>query len=238
MRYNVGTTWDRPEHAEKGKTPTGEFRVYNVFVPEADGDPQAYLVRSFSEHATVGSHFHEHPQFQVFVEGDGTFQRHAVAPINVHFTDAYSVYGPIIAGDDGLSFFVLRPELDAGARYMPGSREQLIRRGRRNLSVTIDRDQLAADGRVKLFDDDDGLLGEAHQLAPGQMVTLPDVSTSPGCYTMILAGTCEIVGTDVSDAGVNTIVHRVAGDGSTSVAAGPDGATLLSLRFPTEPEGE
>src|SRR3954451_8876249 len=142
MRCNVGAVWDRPELGEKGTTPSGEFRVFNVFVPELDDDPQAYLVRSHSEHATVGSHFHEHPQFQVFVEGDATFQRHHVAPVNVHFTDAYSVYGPIVAGDDGLSFFVLRPELDAGARYMPGSRELLVRKGRRNLSVTLDREKL------------------------------------------------------------------------------------------------
>ena len=44
-------------------------RAASMFVPQTEGEPQAYLVRSYSEHATVGSHFHEHPQFQVFVEG-------------------------------------------------------------------------------------------------------------------------------------------------------------------------
>jgi hypothetical protein len=235
MRCNVATEWDRPELGQQGNTPTGEFRVYNVFVPEEPDEPQAYLVRSYSEHATVGSHFHEHPQFQVFVEGSGTFQRHDVGPINIHYTDAYATYGPIVAGDQGLSFFVLRPQLGKGAHYMPGSRDQLVRRGKRNLSATLDREALAASGTVTVLRDADGLLADARVIAPGDVVTLPEVPAgSRGCYTIVLDGSCEVVGADVGTAGSYSMIHRGPHDAPVALAAGPHGVTILNMQFPHE----
>ncbi|MBI5087830.1 MAG: hypothetical protein HZB15_02875 [Actinobacteria bacterium] len=235
MRCNVATQWDRPELGQQGKTPDGEFRVYDVFVPEATDEPQAYLVRSFSEHATVGTHFHEHPQFQVFVEGSGTFQRHGVGPVDIHYTDAFAVYGPIIAGDEGLSFFVLRPHRGQGAHYMPGSREQLVRRGRRNLSARLDADALRADGSVTVFDDPDGLHVEARLLGPGDVASLAPVPPgSSGCYTLVLDGECEVVGTEFRSAGTFSMIHRTPDDAPVSVAAGAAGATILSMQFPAE----
>lgn len=230
MLCKLAQEWDQPELAWHGKTPDGEFRVNDMFVPDDPSDPQAYLVRSFSEHATVGSHFHEHPQFQVFSEGAGTFQRHDVAAVTVHFTDAYSVYGPIIAGDAGLSFFVFRAELDGGARYMPGSRDRLIRRGRRNLSVVLDQDKLLDEGLVTLFADDDGLLGEVRRGIAGETITLPDASGSPACYTLVLEGSATFGDGDLDR---YSVIHRADRDQPMEVVAGIDGASVLSLRFPT-----
>ena len=51
---------------------------------------------------------------------------------------------------------------------------------------------------------------------------------------MVISG----FGSDVGKAGRYTIIHRTAGDGATVAAAGDDGVTLLSLRFPTETETE
>lgn len=237
MRCNLAADWDRPELAQTGNTADGEFRVFNVFVPEITYEPQAYLVRSFSEHAKVGTHFHEHAQFQVFVEGSGTFQRHGIGPIDIHYTDAYSVYGPIIAGDDGLSFFVLRPQLGQGAHNMPGSRDTFIRRGKRNLSATLDREVLERDGSVTLWNDADGLWVEARCLAADERATLPAVpAESSGCYTMVLDGSCEFGDTEAGLAGTFSMVHRTSADGPVTIAAATDGVTILSLQFPTEEE--
>ena len=43
----------------------------------------------------------------------------------MHYTDAYSAYGPIVAADEGVSWFTLRNAWDPGARYMPDHRRQL-----------------------------------------------------------------------------------------------------------------
>ena len=45
--------------------------------------------------------------------------------VAVHYTDAWSAYGPIVAADEGISWFTLRNTWDSGARYMPAAREQL-----------------------------------------------------------------------------------------------------------------
>ena len=115
----------------------------------------------------------------------------------------------------------------------PVRRDQLIRRGKRNLSTPLDRDSLAATGAVTMIDDPDGLLAEARRIGAGGTATLPDVPEgSPGCYTMVLAGTCHIVGTEIADADPFSMIHRTADDPAISIVAGTDGVTILSMRFP------
>src|SRR5215813_9925623 len=48
-------------------------------------------------------HFHENDQFQVVVGGKGKLGRHELAPYTVHFSRAYTPYGPLSsAADSGL----------------------------------------------------------------------------------------------------------------------------------------
>ena len=59
------------------------------------------------------------------VQGGGRLGTHDVGTVAVHYTDAWSAYGPIVAADDGISWFTLRNAWDSGARYMPAARDQL-----------------------------------------------------------------------------------------------------------------
>src|SRR6201994_1706941 len=86
--------------------------------------PMAFLVEK-DPHAVVKPHFHQADQYQVVVQGGGRLGTHDVASVAVHYTDAFSAYGPIIAADEGISWFTLRNAWDPGARYMPASRRQL-----------------------------------------------------------------------------------------------------------------
>src|SRR5215469_6344643 len=86
--------------------------------------PMAFLVEK-EPHAVVKPHFHQADQYQVVVQGGGRLGTHVVGTVAVHYTDAWSAYGPIIAADDGISWFTLRNAWDPGARYMPAAREQL-----------------------------------------------------------------------------------------------------------------
>src|SRR6202012_3316282 len=86
--------------------------------------PMAFLVEKEAA-AVVHPHFPQADQHQVVVQGVGRLGTHDVASVAVPYTDAFSAYGPIIAADEGISWFTLRNAWDPGARYMPASRRQL-----------------------------------------------------------------------------------------------------------------
>src|SRR5215472_5919009 len=86
--------------------------------------PMAFLVAK-DPHAVVKPHFHQADQYQVVVQGGCLLGRHDVGTVAVHYTDAWSAYGPIVAADEGISWFTLRNAWDSGARYMPAARAQL-----------------------------------------------------------------------------------------------------------------
>jgi hypothetical protein len=64
-------------------------------------------------------------QFQVVVRGSGLIGKHEVAPLTVHFAAAYTGYGPTHAGEQGLDYLVFRLGVDAGAAYLPESRDAM-----------------------------------------------------------------------------------------------------------------
>jgi hypothetical protein len=84
--------------------------------------PQSYLIRQLPN-ITNPLHFHTQNQFQVFIEGSGSFGRHEVLPYVVHYAGAYTGYGPIIAGDEGLQYLTLRSSRDLGAKFLPAQME-------------------------------------------------------------------------------------------------------------------
>ena len=88
--------------------------------------PMAFLVEKGAG-AVVPSHFHQADQYQVVVLGSGRVGVHDVAGMAVHYTDAYSAYGPIVAADEGIAWFTLRNCWRCAGRYRaPGS--QALRR--------------------------------------------------------------------------------------------------------------
>src|SRR5262245_61882050 len=120
------------------KTTTTPAQAYQrpADVPLAFGQtPRAFLTRR-PPGDVIDPHFHEITQYQVVVEGKGSIGRHALHPLTVHFTDAYTPYGPIVTSDEGLAFFTIRPRTDnGGTHYMPKSRDRMPRRAGRALTV-------------------------------------------------------------------------------------------------------
>ena len=94
--------------------------------PPADDapHPMAFLVER-GPGAVTRPHFHQADQFQVVVAGRGMLGDQEFSDGAVHYTDAYSAYGPIVAGKSGIWWFTLRNRWDPGARYMPAEREVL-----------------------------------------------------------------------------------------------------------------
>lgn len=79
-----------------------------VILNEGDENPWAHLVR-LPPNATIGAHYHDVDQWQIILEGSCTIGDEHLEPFAVHYTDKKTAYGPIEAGDDGLTFMVLRP---------------------------------------------------------------------------------------------------------------------------------
>src|SRR5678816_3651970 len=74
---------------------------------DAELSPTVFLVEQ-APNVSLRTHFHRQNQFQIFVRGSGTIGRHPLGPLMVHYAGAYSGYGPLVAGPEGLAYFTLR----------------------------------------------------------------------------------------------------------------------------------
>src|SRR3954471_24500976 len=93
--------------ASKTRSPSASHSQY---------DPGAYS----------SAHWHTVDQFQILLEGKGTFGRHKVEPYYVHFSRAHTPYGPLLAdAKSGWTFMTLRTRHDPGAQRMPATAGKL-----------------------------------------------------------------------------------------------------------------
>ena len=191
--------------------------------------PMAFLVEQDAREI-VRPHFHQADQFQVVVAGDGTLGTHPVRAVSVHFTRAFSAYGPIVAGESGLSYLTLRNGWDPGARYMPGARAELPR----------PRAHREAVGAVEFGDEvqdviavaPDGMGATRHVLAPGARLAGPDPAEGGGQYWVVLTGGLD---RDGEALGAGSCAFVAPDEAAWAPAAGPAGAEILVLRFPRRP---
>src|SRR5258706_11881492 len=101
MSLVVGLNDIQPEQLNRpGKTGPGNPGAVNTTFFRASAStpnaPTAALNRYPAGTARYSAaHFHEVDQFQVIMEGKGTFGRHDVSPYCVHFSRAYTPYGPL-----------------------------------------------------------------------------------------------------------------------------------------------
>ena len=119
----------RPSRRDVAK-PQFVGAVTDLIVPEAGSPaprPQAFLVEQ-TANWTLPTHFHQEHQFQVFVAGAGTIGRNPVHKLAVHYASPHTGYGPLISGDQGISYVTLRAVGDTGAWYLPQQREALLLR--------------------------------------------------------------------------------------------------------------
>ena len=204
--------------------------------------PMAFLVEK-EPHAVVKPHFHQADQYQVVVQGGGRLGTHDVGTVAVHYTDAWSAYGPIVADDEGISWFTLRNAWDSGARYMPAAREQLRAARQRNLQhreatapplPVAPAEQLARTDRVScvtvIEQTPDGLATWRYRLPPGANVSGPDPRDGGGQFWIVPSGSASAGGTALLPP--NSCVFVAPDDGALTMLAGDAGAEALCLQFP------
>ncbi|HVC62413.1 MAG TPA: hypothetical protein VND19_18875 [Acetobacteraceae bacterium] len=202
--------------------------------------PMAFLVEKESG-AVVRPHFHAADQFQVVVQGGGRLGRHDIGTVAVHYTDAWSAYGPILAAGEGVAWFTLRNTWDPGAQYMPAARSELrAARARYQHRETTagpvaawseeELGRLAAVERLTEMQTADGMASWRLRLPAAATAMGPDPGNGGGQFWLVLAGTASCAGSAPLPA--ESCVFVGPEDSALSVTAGPAGAELLCVQFP------
>lgn len=184
-------------------------------------------------------HFHRANQFQLFVHGDGEFGKHPVRAFSVHYAGAYTPYGPICAGRDGIGYMTLRNGWDDGPHYMPAKRE-LLQSGKRKpraaLSETIDPPDSAVllaltapSCRTVLPLEADGLGAWHYRIPPHGSAVGPDPATGGGQYWIVLGGDDANGGASLPSL---SCLFLSADERARVATAGPHGLDVLALQFP------
>jgi hypothetical protein len=212
-----------------------EFAAATAAMPAgaATSSHQGVIVSAPPGHS-LRPHFHAVPQYQVFYKGSGRVGRHEVRPVSVHYADPFTPYGPIVAGEAGLAYAVLRPRQDDGANWMPEDRAAVMPGPRRRFTVVLDPDGPNAPdpgSSVEVVgpDGDHAAAVIWHRLSAGDVLTVPPMDPVGDTTTLVglIAGSLE-----ESPATAPAFGH--VGEAPARVRAGGEGADVLLLITPRE----
>ena len=216
-----------------GQAPSGEG-VY----------PMAFLVEK-EPGAVVRPHFHQADQYQVIVQGGGKFGVHDVSGVIVHYTDAYSAYGPIVAAEDGIAWFTLRNAWDPGAAYMPEKRTVLREARARGVGhreatcgplPAVDTGAVAEmRAEAVIPAGEDGLGTWRYTVPAGGSVVGPDPASGGGQFWLVSGGAASVDGGALLP--VKSCVFVGPEDVAAVVVAGDGGADLICMQFPRRGRG-
>ena len=188
-------------------------------------------------------HFHKVDQFQVMIEGKGKMGRHDLAAYSVHFSRAYTPYGPFISdAATGLTCFILhantQPDWDAS--HLPQEREKLKQvLNRQPWQVTsqatfpaFQSGKAAADIMLQAIPgmkDEYGLAGYTLSMKPNARVKAPDPSQGEGQYLAVVKG--SVLHNDREHT-APALVFVYPHENPLEVHAGGNGLEALILNFP------
>ena len=205
---------------------------------EADDNPlpQGFLVMQ-PPGATTPAHFHEPNLFQVFVGGNGRIGAFPAKPLTVQYANGHTPYGPIVAFEEGVTYFTLRQCWDPGAKYLPAQKEKLVKGRQRQrvkggLAEASDAERaarVAATVETVFEPEADGLAGWLHRLGPGQSATLPPPAQCGGQYLVVVGGELLHAGQVLPRLSTVYASHEEA---AQVAQAGDAGLDLLVLQFP------
>lgn len=219
----------------------GVGRRHNyIGVPgEIEDKPQAFLVVRPYAGARIEPHFHDVDQFQIVVDGDGRIGKTEVRPITFQYADAFTPYGPIVARDDGISFFTLRNCASGGHWSMPGNKHNMPCRAGRNIGGVFELGRAPSNGAETVREElmqpqEDGV--QAIGIRMGANARAGGIPAENGQYYLVCTGSLIQNGKELP---VSSLIRVEAGEPTLALTAGNDGAEVLAVQFarPTERPG-
>ena len=190
-------------------------------------DPLAFLVFNQPNFITP-PHLHDVNQFQLFVQGTAKMGTHTIAPGALHYAEHGTPYGPIVAGDEGLSYFTVRPTSPGRYFEMPGAMPLMNRKtGRTFVSDAV----IALPERTamrELFQTPDGLSAFETRATPDAQLPLPEIDHG-GAFIIVMAGDVRF-DSKVCPEGACFSMDR--GDELPRLISGPNGAAAIFMSFP------
>lgn len=218
-------------------SPGARSTTFMRATPEMPDAPTAAINRyEGGKSRYSAAHFHEVDQFQVIMDGSGELGRHHVKPYYVHFSRAYTPYGPLQSDKDtGWAFMVLRSRRDSGALRFPQSLEKLKQIPNRNpWQVTTDVTFPAQTSDVNVQDipeikDEHGLFTKTIAMAANARMMSPDPTIGDGQYVIVVKGSLIYESTErVAPA----VVFLRRDEPAFEIVAGAQGLEALILNFP------
>lgn len=200
--------------------------------------PQAYLVEQPAGF-DLQPHFHLRHQFQVVVSGSGKLGPHPVGPLTVHYASAYSGYGPLCAGAQGLWYLTLRARCDnTTAWFLPQSRDRMRRDAPRQqaygspaCSISGEHLRVLPDIHAEtLIPLDDGGLGAWLLRLPPQSVAEPPPGAERGGGRFYVLTQGSLVLPDGAVEGLATVFAPP--DESLALHSGKHGAEVVVVQYP------
>lgn len=199
--------------------------------------PNAFIVEQ-SPHSKALAHFHNNSQFQVVVAGGGRIGPHAVAPLALHYAGQQTAYGPIIAGDDGITYMTLRGIMEDNAFLLPEAKSYVDKSIPKYQTYTpvvapVSRAGLARLPAPSVQDmiapQDGGLAAWLVRVPPGQRVAPPAHGQGAGRYYLVTEGELSMPGEVLTRFGCAWLDPAEI---ATPIQAGASGVELLVLQFP------
>jgi hypothetical protein len=100
--------------------------------------PQAFFIETYPPNSETAAHFHSTDQFQIFFPAkEAYYQRTEIRTPLLHYSDAYTTYGPFGTGGAPMGLYTLRRQASEVTGYMPKDRDKRVRRGWRNVHVDL-----------------------------------------------------------------------------------------------------
>jgi len=216
-------------HESQRKGGVGRRHDYIGTPGEIEDRPQAFLVVRPYANARIEPHFHDVDQFQIVVAGDGRIGKKAVRPITFQYADAFTPYGPIVARDDGISFFTLRNFASGGHWSMPGNKHNMPCRAGRNIEGVFELGNIPQAGTKTeelMPQQSDGVRVVGIRLAAH--AEAPGIPAEGGQFYLVCSGTILQDGRDMPE---SSLIRVEAGEAAPSLLAGAEGAEVLVVQF-------